>query len=116
MLDSSCPRPGGGDFGVFLYSEIRSRVSRYIVEAYLEMEVVTGTVSGTSYKSDQLSLIYHVSYIYKYSAAVSVSGHSSVAMIDIDAVTVTGIVICSDYLSAVSSVDRCASRRRHIDS
>ena len=89
MLDPAKPRRlRGGGHRSLLYSEIWSWIRRNIVETYLKVEMVSGTVSGTSYKSDQLSLIYHVSYIYKYSAAVSVSGHSSVAMIYIYAVTV----------------------------
>ena len=76
----------------FLYTEIWSWIRRDIVETYLEMEMVSCTVSGTSYKSDQLPLVYHISYGYKDLAAVSVSGHSSVAMVNIYTVTVAGII------------------------
>jgi hypothetical protein len=71
-----------------LYSEIRSRVSRHVIESYLEVEMGSGTVSGASYKSDQLSLIYLVSYINEDLAAVAVSGRSSVAVVYIYAVTI----------------------------
>ena len=49
----------------------------------LEVQVRSETVTGISYKTDLLPLIYLVSDIYKQLAAVSVSGFLTVVMRDI---------------------------------
>ena len=81
---------------------------------YLEVQVRAKTVSGISYQADYLSLVYLVSNVDQHFAAMTVSGRSSVAVIDIHAKSVTGIPSGSCDRSAIRSEYRCSCRCGHI--
>ena len=68
---------------------------------YLEVQVRSKTVPGISYQTDYLTLIYLISDIDQYLAAVTVSGLSAVTMVDIHAESVSGIPSGSCDSSAI---------------
>ena len=68
---------------------------------YLEVQVRSKTVPGISYQTDYLTLIYLISDIDQYLAAMAVSCLSSVTMVDIHAKSVSGIPSCSCDGSAI---------------
>ena len=62
FLTSACP--------CRLWIYVFSRILRHIVNSYFEVTVASEAVSGVTYVSYMLSLIYQVADIYKYGAAV----------------------------------------------
>lgn len=74
-----------------LSGNIVCRVDVLAVYSYLEMEMCSGGVSGGAHCGDDVALVYILTLFYIDVAAVSIKGLNSVAVVDDEVITITGV-------------------------
>ena len=90
LTSDSCLEIGSW-FLVLPLFNVRHRIDVFAVQAHLKVQVRAGRVSGRTHERDRFAAVNLLPHRYESGRSMAVARHYSVAMVNINVISVTGV-------------------------